>query len=335
MAARCADNGGSSGGMRQNSVLRPPHARVTRATGAQVRGAPVVGFTRAPGVPPVAVVHLPDRPPAGLALPADQAHTHDFLVLFYAHRAHGSVAIDGRTWEVRDGDLFVLAPGQVVSFGGPGHEVADDGWAMFFPADAPGPSWQGHPLLLPFTRGAGHVQRLRVPAGERAGWVARFRDLDAELRTRRDGYQEAALALLTLVLVAATRLTGDVAGDLRAAGEPVLAAVFELIERRFHEPISLADIAAEVALTPGHLTTVVRRSTGRTVQQWLTERRMQHARHLLAGTDLTVAAISRRAGYPDVSYFIKRFRADHGLTPARWRAAGGPGARRVTPPRPR
>ena len=73
----------------------------------------------------------------------------------------------------------------------------------------------------------------------------------------------------------------------------------------------------------------MRRKTGRTVQQWITERRMQQARLLLSETDLTVAALSHRVGYPDVSYFIKRFRADHGMTPAHWRNAAVPKKRTV------
>jgi AraC family transcriptional activator of pobA len=34
-----------------------------------------------------------------------------------------------------------------------------------------------------------------------------------------------------------------------------------------------------------------------------------------------VAAVGSRAGYLEVSYFIKRFGAEHGVTPARWRSA--------------
>lgn len=286
---------------------------------------PVVGFGHRRDVAPVAVAHLPEDHPAGNP-PAIGAHAHDFLVLCYAHRAAGTVVIDGRTWQVTDGDLFVIAPGQVVSFTGPHRTVAEDGWVVWFPADVVRPgkqgvysSWRSHPLLFPFARGIDRAQRLRVPAADRAGWVERFTTLDAELRARRDGFHEAALAHLTLLLVAAARLSTDVADQLRAADEPLLAAVFDVIERRYHEPISLADVAAEVALTAGHLTTVVRRKTGRTVQQWLTQRRMRQARLLLTETDLTVAAISRRVGYPDASYFIKRFRADHQVTPAQWR----------------
>jgi AraC family transcriptional activator of pobA len=294
-------NGGSAGLMRQS----------------------LVGFQHIPGSPPVVVVRLPGPVPGN---PPPHAHAHDFLVLLFAHRADGVVDIDGRSWTVGDGDLFVIAPGQVVSLLGDEHEVITDARVVFFPAEAVRAglysSWQTHPLLSPFARGAGQAQRLRVPPAERAAWIGRFDTLDAELQARRDGYHEAALAHLTLLLVAAARLAADVAGEFRASDEPLLAAVFEIIERRYAEPVSLSGIAAEVALTPGHLTTVVRRRTGRTVQQWLTQRRLQQARVLLTGTDLPVAVISRRVGYPDVSYFIKRFRAEHDVTPARWRAPG-------------
>src|SRR5438128_399902 len=85
----------------------------------------------------------------------------------------------------------------------------------------------------------------------------------------------------------------------RRGGGRERAAVFARIEARFHGNISLRDVAAAAGLTPGHLTTVVGRRTGRTVQQWITERRMREARRLLAHTDLTVAEIGTRVGYRD------------------------------------
>ncbi len=280
-----------------------------------------VPFIRTPGVPAVAIAHVPAH-----VLEVHE-HTHDFLVLFYAHRAAGTVLIDGRSWPVSVGDLFVITIGQVVSFVGEPEQIVDDGWAVWFPTDVIRPgtpgayaSWRAHPLLFPFAIGVDRAQRLRIPPASRAGWYDRFAALDAELSARGDGYREAALAHLTLLLVAMSRMATDVADTLRSTEEPLLAAVFDVIENRYHQQLSLSGVAAEVGLTPGHLTTVVRRKTGRTVQQWISERRMQQARLLLTGTDLTVAAVSRHVGYPDVSYFIKRFRAHHSLTPAQWRS---------------
>jgi AraC family transcriptional regulator, transcriptional activator of pobA len=83
------------------------------------------------------------------------------------------------------------------------------------------------------------------------------------------------------LVVSAARISVDVGQDLRLRSEPLLASVFEFIEEHYREPISLATVAAAVGLTPGYLTTTVRRKTGRTVQRWITERRMAEARTLL------------------------------------------------------
>ena len=57
-------------------------------------------------------------------------------------------------------------------------------------------------------------------------------------------------------------MASDIVGDLRLKDEPLLAEVFGFIEERYGERISLKDVARAVGLTPGHLTTVVRRKTG-------------------------------------------------------------------------
>jgi AraC-like DNA-binding protein len=132
------------------------------------------------------------------------------------------------------------------------------------------------------------------------------------------------VAHLTLLLVDVSRLAADVVGDLKLKHEPLLADVFGFIEARYHERISLRDVASAVNLSPAHLTTTVRRKTGRTVQEWIAERRMAHARRLLVETDLTVEQIAREVGYADPVYFNRCFRRIHDVTPLRWRRAGRP-----------
>lgn len=294
------------------------------------RGVPVAAFRRLPGIPPVGLLRSSGDAAQWDAARHPYPHTHDFLVVVYFERGTGSLRVDDREWPVEGGDVFVVAPGEVVDGGEQSALAAADGWAVFFPADvidasAPGAflSWRAHPLLFPFARGvAGGAQRLRVPPEERPAFAERLVALERELRERRDGHHEAVLAHLTLLLVAVSRLAADVAGDLVTRDEPLLAAVFDAIEEGYGRQISLRDVAKAAGLTPGHLTTVVRRKTGRTVQQWLTERRMAEARRLLAETDLTVEAVGGRVGYRDAGYFARSFRRSHGLTPQQWRRAG-------------
>ncbi|NMO88470.1 AraC family transcriptional regulator [Actinomycetospora sp. TBRC 11914] len=287
-----------------------------------------MGYARAPGVPAVTVRRRSGPGPQGGA--ALGAHIHDFLVLIYVERGGGKVRVDERTWSVRPGDVVVVAPGTVVTPLDDHDDPAADVWTVFFPADlvdAEAPSsplaWRAHPLLYPFTRGGRPGgERLHVPAAERAAWLGELTALETELRDRRDGYAEAARAHVTLLLVRLGRLAADVPADLREHDETLVAAVFDALEARFREPITARDVAAAVGRSPGHVTTVVRRRTGRTVGRWVTERRLQEARRLLAGTDLTVTAIAHRVGYRDPGYFIRRFRAAHGLAPQEWRRAG-------------
>ena len=292
---------------------------------------PVYTYEAVPGVPPVATLRLDQS--SMQALGPEHAHSHDFLLLAYFERGGGSLRLGDREWIVQAGDAYVVAPGEVVGVGDDPSGLAEaEGWGVSFPLEGLGPEapdallgWRAHPLLLPFARGAATgAQRLTVPAPERRSWSERLRALDLELRERHDGYREAVVAHLTLLLVGVGRLAADVVGDLTLKHEPLLAEVFSIIEARYRERISLRDIAAAVSLSPGHLTTVVRRKTGRTVQEWIAERRMAQARRLLVETDLTVAEVGRRVGYADPVYFARSFRRDHGSTPLRWRHAGRP-----------
>ncbi|HEX5503645.1 MAG TPA: AraC family transcriptional regulator [Thermomicrobiales bacterium] len=302
-----------------------------RLLNRQGTGPPVYTYEAAPGVPPVTVLRL-DR--GSLArVEAGHAHAHDFLLLAYFERGGGAIRVGGREWRVEAGDVYLVAPGEVVGAGGATRGFAEAAaWGVYFPPDvlghgAPGSflAWRAHPLLFPFVRGAaGGAQRLRVPPADRPAWSARLAALDRELQERRDGYHEAALAHLTLLLVAVGRLATDVAGDLRLRDEPLLADVFGYIEGHYGERVSLRDVARAVSLTPGYLTTVVRRKTGRTVQDWLAERRLAEARRLLVETDLAVEEVGRRVGYGDPAYFARSFRRAHGTTPLGWRRAGRP-----------
>src|SRR5215216_3196657 len=295
---------------------------------------PVYSYEAVPGVPPVSVLRFcgwefpPGEPPPG------HAHSHDFLVLCYFGRGGGSLRLGTREWPVEAGDVYVIAPGEVVGVGEDASSLREaEGWSVFFPPEvlgsqAPGAflSWRSHPLLFPFVRGAGNpgAQRLKVPPEDRPSWSWRFSALDLELRERRDGYREAVLSHLILLLVELSRLAADVVGDLRLKDEPLLAEVFGFIEEHYSESISLKDVARAVGLTPGHLTTLVRRKTGRTVLEWIIERRMAEARRLLVETDLSVEEVGRGVGYGDADYFARAFRRAHGATPLGWRRTGRP-----------
>jgi AraC-like DNA-binding protein len=300
----------------------------TKRVNHRHEGPPAYAMETAPGVPPVLTVRFgrgtPEWPPG-----EGHAHLHEFPLLAFFARGGGVMRFADRAWRIADGDVYILAPGEVVAVEDAVGLEDLDGWGVLFLPEVFGPqapgsllAWRTHPLLFPFARGAGGgASRVRVPPEERLGWSARLEMLDRELRERRDGYQPAVIAQLTLVLVDLARLALNVAGEFRLNGEPLLADVFEFIEARYAQGISLADVARAVNLTPGYLTTIVRQKTGRPVQEWIAERQLTQARRLLAETDLSVDEIGIAVGYRDPSYFVRQFRRAHGHTPLAWRRA--------------
>jgi len=302
----------------------------SRMRGSRDAGLPVYTYETMPGVPPVSAIRLGQEGSPGGLPPGAHSHSHDFLVLtFHLERDGGSLRLGDREWQIEAGDVYLIAPGEIVD---PSGLEEAEGWAVFFPPEALGSqapgtflSWRAHPLLFPFVRGAaGGAHRLKVPPEDRPSWSERLSALDLELRQRHDGYREAVLSHLKLLLVGVSRLAANVVGDLRLNDEPLLAEVFGFIEDRYHERVSLRDVARAVSLSRGHLTTVVRRKTGRTVQEWIAERRMAEARRLLVETDLIVEEVGRRVGYGDPTYFVRSFRRSHDTTPLGWRRAGRP-----------
>lgn len=313
-----------------------PDAPSTRLRRHRPDGVPVYAWVGHPGAPPVGTMQFRGADAGDPAPAGGRRHAHDFLVLAYVEQGGGRLRLGDVERDVGTGDVLVVPPGQVMGAAGVGFADAVVR-AVFFPPDAvegrsPGAlrSWRRHPLLLPFVGpGAPTVRRLRVPEGDRPRWTRRLTDLEAELdqgAAARVGGAEAALAHLTLLLVDVARLADD---PLTRDGwdDPLLASAFEVLARRYTEPLTLGDVAAELGLTAGHVTTVVRQRTGRTVQQWLVEHRMAEARRLLEGGDLLVGAVGARVGYPDPAYFARVFRRAHGMSPAAWRRVSRGGTR--------
>jgi len=99
----------------------------------------------------------------------------------------------------------------------------------------------------------------------------------------------------------------------------LMERVIHYIQSHYRESIGLYDVARAVGRSPAYLTDRVRRETGRTVLRWIIDCRMQEARHLLQGTEMTVYSIANVLGYTDTSHFIRQFRQYHGVSPQTWR----------------
>ena len=287
-------------------------------------GRPARRLTRAPRGCPPSASHRWMRartPPA--ACPA--THAHDFLALFYLEHGDHALRVDGRDRRARPpGDAFVVAPGTVVAPAPVAGDAADrPGWMVFFPADAVDPAAAAPPGLLAHAPAAVAVRR-EPPRRRRSACTSRPTSgvrgsatspaSTPSCASRRDGYADAARAHLTLLLVQLGRLHS---GRPRRAGGRA-AARGGL--RRHRRPLPRADLAARRRRRrrAHHRAPHHRRSAGAPAAPSSSGSPSAGCgrRGGCSPTPTSPSARSRIAsGYREAGYFVRRFRAAHGVTP--------------------
>lgn len=100
---------------------------------------------------------------------------------------------------------------------------------------------------------------------------------------------------------------------------PRLGEVFEFIELNYNQNIGLKEVAQAVGYSSAYLTNLVRRLTGKTVNNWIIERRIAEAKRLLLETNYSIERIAFDVGYQNMNHFYSQFRNYYKNTPGAWR----------------
>ena len=95
--------------------------------------------------------------------------------------------------------------------------------------------------------------------------------------------------------------------------------VCQIIDRTYHEPITIQSLSSQVYLSPNYLRSIFRDKTGMTIHDYLTRIRLEKAKEMLADPSLKVQDIAQKIGYESTSYFISLFVKNQGVTPNEYR----------------
>lgn len=97
-------------------------------------------------------------------------------------------------------------------------------------------------------------------------------------------------------------------------------AIKEFIGNHYgNETLSVKDISESVYLSSSYVCTLFKNETGKTLNQYLTEYRVEKAKNLLKDSRHKITDISSKVGYSDGNYFGKTFKKLVGLSPSEYR----------------
>jgi PAS domain S-box-containing protein len=93
----------------------------------------------------------------------------------------------------------------------------------------------------------------------------------------------------------------------------------EYLREHVADRVDLPSLARALAVSPAYLGRIFKAELGTSPHQFLIGVRLEAARRLLRGTDLTVTQIAWRVGFASVSHFFTTFHMRTGMTPLQFR----------------
>lgn len=99
-----------------------------------------------------------------------------------------------------------------------------------------------------------------------------------------------------------------------------LKRTLALIAENYAEPLTLDDLSRSAGLTPKYFCRFFFEMTGKTPIDYLNYYRCECAAGMLAAGNQSMTDIAYACGFHDVSYFIKTFKKNKGVTPGLFRA---------------
>lgn len=254
--------------------------------------------------------------PLYTAPPVTVPHRHDFAQVLFLEHGSGAHTLDGAITLAHAPRIFVISRGQlhhwrftspvsgrVFAFTDPFVDAAGQ-----LPAGVRELVMLGSPLTQPDPPAARRIRRL-------------FEVAAAESLYTSDphGTEVIARSSLLALLVECARLRAGLAPGTRTSTDLSAKFVrFVLAEPR--ATLTVAECAARLGVTPGHLADAVSAGTGSSPGHVIRRALAREAQRLLGGTSLAVNRVASELEFSEPSYFSRFFRREVGCTPSEYRA---------------
>jgi len=271
--------------------------------------------------------NLPD--PMHIETIATRSALHDWELAPHRHvRLHqllllrsgsGTLHLEGQALPLAAMSLVNVPPGAVHAFA---FERGTQGWVATLADDLI------EQLLAPAAEERRALTAGGVFAAEPAQ-VALMAQIATEFEAAAPSRALVLQGLCAVLLGLAARAAIRAAPQARdAPGSALLRRFEQWVDSRLQQQPTVADCARALAVTPTHLSRVLRAATGQPASRLIEARLMREARRQLAYTSLPVSTIAYTLGFGDPAYFSRVFSRVEGLSPRAFRERLVAGRRR-------
>jgi AraC-like DNA-binding protein len=252
----------------------------------------------------------------------------DYYCLLFKRYDGNNVKYGRKVVDFNNGSLMCMAPNQVLDLeADTGAYTEKEGWGVFF-----------HPDLI---RGTGLHDKMKdysffsyevweaLHMSEKEKYI--FYDcvqkLDNELHENIDTHSQSVIVShIELLLNYCARFYGrqfitrkGVNSSVVMQVEKILRDYFSKAELKEQGLPSVKNLADKVNLSPGYLSDLLKKETGKNAQDHIHYYLIEEAKNILVSTDKSVGEIAYLLGFEYPQYFNKLFKQKTGRTPVEFR----------------
>lgn len=254
-------------------------------------------------------------------------HLHDFIEIAYIRDGSGVHIINGQRYSVSAGDMLFINYGQT-------HEIIGDP-SMKLVNFLFTPEFISNSLLntenisdvFAFTL-SGELDQdfsfslpiARFNSSEHAELQAITNAMLKEYRKKNHGYRSMLKAYMQLIFCMLVRNVREQDNTTPTATlHKITPEILHYIDINCFDKLKLRSLAEKCFYTPSYFSRLFKETCGKSLTEYIKEKRISEASRLLAETALPITKISEIVGYQDRKLFNKFFKQITGMTPSDYR----------------
>ncbi|MFH0918796.1 MAG: AraC family transcriptional regulator [Fibrobacterota bacterium] len=257
-------------------------------------------------------------------------HSTDVVLLSFIIRGKGTHYLGERAYPEQGPSLSITHFGQV-------HDIVTDKKGMeimnlylnlerfvlpAMPAGLQGILHQILPLHPNFYPSPDHMTRLEFkPDAAVTGLVM---NMHREFMAQDKGWSELVRDYFRIFLAECCRQALKSGVTILGKGKPFAHLVMEPVRRyldlNYTEHVSIESLARRSGYSGPYLCRLFKEYTGKTLYDYILDKRAQTAMMLLRSTDKSVSRVAMESGFSDISFFNKLFRRKVGMAPREYRS---------------
>ncbi|KMQ69431.1 AraC family transcriptional regulator [Chryseobacterium sp. FH2] len=250
----------------------------------------------------------------------EKPHRHDFYATIIFTKGSGIHEIDFQKYDVSEGSLFFMSPGQIHSW-----ELSNDidGYIFFCSQEFYEMHYVNQKLRnFPFFGSVNFPRKLQLNKQELEQNINLFLMLGNEYYSQNIMKNGLILSLMSQIFInSARQFSRDFDNLVSSASLSYFKhyQVFEsLVEQYFSTEKSIAFYASLMDISSKHLNRISQTVVQKTATGVITERVVLEAKRMLMYLDESLVEIAFRLGYEEYSYFVRVFRKISGMTPTQF-----------------